>query len=131
MLLCAISSNAEIYLISSKANEAGKPIAHNERWFTVGENAFADFNTLLANAEENSTVYVADGNYSDDITIETNGLTFLGNNAFNDWTGIRKEESTITGTIYIKASNVTINGFKFTEEGRIESTAGTNTAPLK
>ncbi len=130
VLLCTISSNAEIYLISSKATEVGKPIAHNERWFTVGKNAFADFSTLLANAEENSTVYVANGNYSDDITIETNGLTFLGNNAFNDWTGTRKEESTITGTIYIKASNVTINGFKFTEGGRIESTSGTNAAPL-
>ena len=130
IFICTISINAETYLISNEAIEPGTPISHNERWFTVGENAFADFNTLLANAEENSTVYVADGNYSDDITIETNGLTFLGNNAFNDWTGIRKEESTITGTIYIKASNVTINGFKFTEEGRIESTAGTNTAPL-
>ena len=130
IFICTISINAETYLISNEAIEPGTPISHNERWFTVGENAFPDFNTLLANAEENSTVYVADGNYSDDITIETNGLTFLGNNAFNDWTGIRKEESTITGTIYIKASNVTINGFKFTEEGRIKSTAGTNTAPL-
>jgi len=130
LLLCAFYSKAEIYLISSNATEPGKPIAHNERWFTVGENAFADFNSLLANAEENSTVYVADGSYSDDITIEINGLIFLGNNAFNDWTGTRKEESTITGTIYIKASNVTINGFKFTEGGRIESTAGTNAAPL-
>lgn len=129
-ILCSISINAKTYLISSKATENGAPISHDERWFTVGENAFSNFNTLLANAEENSTIYVADGIFPDNITITIDGLTFLGNNAFNDWTGNRKEESIITGTIYIKSSNVTINGFKFTEGGRIESTVGTNAAPL-
>ena len=115
IFICTISINAETYLISNEAIEPGTPISHNERWFTVGENAFPDFNSLLANAEENSTIYVADGSFPENITITTNGLTFLGNNAFCDWTVTRKAESTITGTIYIKASNVTINGFKFTE----------------
>ena len=130
ILICTISINAETYLISNEAIEPGTPISHNERWFTVGENAFPDFNSLLANAEENSTIYVADGSFPENITITTNGLTFLGNNAFCDWTVTRKAESTITGTIYIKASNVTINGFKFTEGGRIESSSATNAAPL-
>lgn len=130
LLFCTISSNAAIYLISSNATNQGKAISHNERWFVVGKTAFADFNTLLAVAEENSTIYVADGSYSDDITISTKGLTFLGNNAYSDWTVTRKEESIITGTINIKASNVTINGFKFTENGRIQSTSATNANPL-
>ena len=130
IFICTISINAETYLISNEAIEPGTPISHNERWFTVGENAFPDFNSLLANAEENSTIYVADGSFPENITITTNGLTFLGNNAFCDWTVTRKAESTITGTIYIKASNVTINGFKFTEGGRIESSSATNAAPL-
>ena len=131
ILLCGLYSNAATYLISSKASTSGTSIVHQGITFTAGSNAFADFSTFLAsNIEPNSTVYVANGTYSGNITIATDGLTFLGNNAFCDWTVTRKAESTITGTIYIKASNITINGFKFTEGGRIESSSATNAAPL-
>ena len=128
---CAIGANAATYLISSKATTTGETVTYKNINFTVGTTAFADFSTFLAsNIEPNSTVYVANGTYSGNITIATDGLTFLGNNAFCDWTVTRKSESTITGTIYIKASNITINGFKFTEGGRIESSSATNAAPL-
>ena len=131
ILLCGLYSNAATYLISSKASTSGTSIVHQGITFTAGSNAFADFSTFLAsNIEPNSTVYVANDTYSGNITIATDGLTFLGNNAFCDWTVTRKSESTITGTIYIKASNITINGFKFTEGGRIESSSATNAAPL-
>ena len=131
ILLCGLYSNAATYLISSKASTSGTSIVHQGITFTAGSDAFADFSTFLAsNIEPNSTVYVANGTYSGNITIATDGLTFLGNNAFCDWTVTRKSESTITGTIYIKASNITINGFKFTEGGRIESSSATNAAPL-
>ena len=129
--LCSISSNAATYLISNKATTTGETISHNGIKFITGQTAFADFSSFLSSSiVENSTVYVASGTYSGNITISTNGLTFLGNNSYSDWTVSRKAESTITGTITIKASNVTINGFKFTEGGRIESTSGTNAAPL-
>ena len=129
--LCSISSNAATYLISNKATTTGETISHNGIKFITGQTAFADFSSFLSSSiVENSTVYVASGTYSGNITISTNGLTFLGNNSYSDWTVTRKAESTITGTITIKASNVTINGFKFTEGGRIESTSGTNAAPL-
>ncbi len=131
LLFCVISSNAAIYLISSNAIKEWASIKHNGHWFTIGVNTFPDFESFCqANIEENSTVYVADGTYSDNITISTKGLTILGNNAFNDWTGTRKAESIITGTIDIKASNVTINGFYFTGNGRIQSTNATNANPL-
>ena len=132
LLICGvIYGNAANYLIDSRATNTGKRIYHNEIEYIVGQTAFADFSTFLtSNIEGNSTVYVASGTYDEDITITTNGLTFLGNNAFTDWTTERKEESIITGTIYINASNVTINGFKFTQNGRIESTSGTNAKPL-
>ena len=130
-LLSFTSSYAETYLISSKATKKGEEITHDERWFTVGKNAFPDFTSLFAaNIGENSTIYVADGTYSNDITISIKGLTILGNNAFADWTANRKSESIITGTINIKASNVTINGFYFTGNGRILSTNATNANPL-
>ncbi len=128
---CAIGANAATYLISSKATTTGEIVTYKNINFTVGTTAFADFNSFLASQiEENSTIYVADGTYSGNATITTQGLTLLGNNAFCDWTATRSNESTITGTIFVNASNVTINGFKFTEGGRIESSVGTNAAPL-
>ncbi len=131
IFMCGLYSNAATYLISSKASTSGTSIVHQGITFTAGSNAFADFASFLAsNIEPNSTVYVANGTYQGNITIATDGLTFLGNNAFCDWTVTRADESTITGTIYIKASNITINGFKFTEGGRIESSSATNAAPL-
>ena len=132
LLFCCIShSYAVTYLISNKATNTGEVLTHNGLKFIVGQTAFADFATFSsANIVENSTVYVASGTYSGNIDITTNGLTFLGNNAFIDWTTNHKSESTITGTININASNTTINGFKFTEGGRIKSTSGTNSAPL-
>ena len=131
LILCVTYSNAATYLISSKATNTGETITHNGLKFIVGQTAFADLATFQSsNIVEYSTVYVASGTYSENITIEKEGLTFLGNNSFSDWTSNRKSESTITGTIKINASNVTINGFKFTENGRIESTSATNAAPL-
>lgn len=130
-LLCLMSANATDYLISGKATTDGASVTYNGMRFIVGETAFADFSTFSAsNISAYSTVYVANGTYGEDITITTEGLTFLGNNAFCDWTVSRKSESVITGTMYIKSSNTTINGFKFTEGGRIESTSATNAAPL-
>ena len=131
LFMCIANTSAATYLISNKATNSGATITHNGITFTVGSTAFADFTSFLgANIIANSTVYVASGTYSGDITVATEGLTFLGNNAFSDWTVTRAAESVITGTIKINASNVTINGFKFTEGGRIESTSGTNAAPL-
>ena len=132
ILICVVANvRAAEYLISPQATTAGEIVNYKEVGYTVGVNAFADFASFLATEiEANSTVYVADGKYAGNITISTDGLKFFGNNAFRDWTVTRSEESIITGTIYIKASNITINGFKFTEGGRIESTAGTNASPL-
>ena len=131
-IIGAINVNAEIYLISSRAIKDWASVEHKGHWFTTTYNAFPDFESLF-NSEyfkPNSTIYVESGTYSQDITINAEGLTILGNNAFSDWTVTRKDESVITGTIYIKASNVTINGFKFTGNGRIESSNGTNAKPL-
>ena len=132
LFLFTTNSTAETYLISSQAIKEWASVWHNGKWFTTGVNAFPDFETLF-NSEyfkSNSTIYVDKGTYSEDITINHEGLTILGNNAFSDWTAARNEESIITGNIYIKTSNVTINGFKFTGNGRIESSNGTNAKPL-
>ena len=131
LFLFCLSGNAANYLISKKATTVGEIITHRGYDFKVGKSAFPDFESFLAaNTEDNSIVCVADGTYSKDITITKPNLTFLGNNAYSDWTATRNAETIITANIYIKASNVTINGFKFTEKGRIESTSATNANPL-
>ena len=133
-LIGAINVNAEIYLISSRAVKDWASVEHKGHWFTTTYNAFPDFESLFNseyfNPSSKPTIYVDSDTFSKDITINYDGLTILGNNAFSDWTVTRKNESVITGTIYIKASNVTINGFKFTGKGRIESSNGTNSKPL-
>lgn len=123
-------AHAAQYLVKPEATTAGSTITYKSMDFTVGVNAFASF-TDLANIalEANSTIYVAPGTYTTDATFTTSGLTFLGNNAYQDWTVTRNEESIITSTINIEASNITINGFKFTGNGRVVSKNATNTAP--
>lgn len=133
-IIGAINVNAEIYLISSRAIKDWASVEHKGHWFTTTYNAFPDFESLFNseyfNPSSKPTIYVDSDTFSKDITINYDGLTILGNNAFSDWTAARNEESIITGNIYIKASNVTINGFKFTGNGRIESSNGTNAKPL-
>ena len=57
---CSINSNAEIYLVSDKAQKQWASIWHDGKWFTIGVNAFPDFETLFTVVNENSTVFVAD-----------------------------------------------------------------------
>lgn len=137
-ILCAVIANslfssvsAATYLISPTATETNATITHKGESYTVGITAFPDFAALAAvSPEENSTVIVAPGTYSTEATFSTAGLTFLGNNAYQDWTVTRGEESIITAKICIEASNITVNGFKFTEKGQLYSNNATNTAPF-
>ncbi len=131
LFLASFNINAANYLISADAKTAGETLTHKGISFEVGKNAFADFATFAAaNPEANSTVYVAPGTYSANAMIKTAGLKFLGNNANRDLRTSRIAESVITGQIEIEANDIEINGFKFTENGRIASTTGTNAAPL-
>lgn len=132
LIICSMSINAETYLISSRAVKEWASVEHKGHWFITSKTAFPNFEALFNSTyfKPNSTIYVDSGTYSEDITINAEGLTILGNNAFIDWTTSRKDESEITGTINIKTSNVTINGFKFTENGRVQSISATNANPL-
>ncbi len=119
------------YPISRQAVTQGESIVHKGKSYEVGVTAFYDFTSFVnSSPEANSIVNVAAGTYSDNVEINVSGLTFLGNNAFCDWTVERAEESIITSTLYVKASATTINGFKFTGNGRIEANSATNAVPV-
>lgn len=123
--------SAANYLISPQATVNGSTVNYKGVDYVVGTSAFADFSTLSGvSLETNSTVNVAPGTYSLDATFSTAGLKFLGSNAYQDWTVLRNDESVITGTIKIEASDITFNGFKFTANGRLVSQSGTNASPI-
>ncbi len=129
--LLSFSTSAAKYLISPSATTAGAEITYKNEKYVVGTTAFANFSALAsANPESNSTIQVAPGTYSENVTFKTSGLTFLGNNAYCDWTATRASESIITGTIALEANNMVMNGFKLIGNGRFVSESGTNAAPL-
>lgn len=122
------------YLISSSVTgDIGATIEYKNLIFSVGSTAFASLPEFCnAPIEENSTVYIDGGTYSDNITISTPGLTFLGNNAFCESRSSNRTatESVINGKWTVNADNVTINGFTFTGAGSVINENATNTSPM-
>ncbi|MBR5436098.1 MAG: hypothetical protein IK120_04465, partial [Muribaculaceae bacterium] len=132
MAMACMTAYSANYLVSPSATTAGATITHKGQTYTVGTNAFASIKALMdASPAANSNVYVLAGTYSDDVTINVAGLTFLGPNAYIDKRAqTRNSNATITGVITVNANNTTINGFYIKGAGQIKNTAATNTAPL-
>ena len=133
---CNLSATVSDELLSQHNNDGGTYALYKGKFYRIGVTGFRSLrefvnNSSICGVTSGDTLLVAPGVYNESITISINGLTVLGNNANRDWTSSRNElESEIQATITIKASNVTINGFKFTGNGRIESTSATNSNPL-
>lgn len=87
----------------------------NDVTYEVGVNLFASIASALANAKENDVVYVFDGNYNEKVVISVNGLTLLGSNADVNPNTETKQPDTSIVTLNVKANNVTVNGFNFTD----------------
>lgn len=129
ILLSAQSAMAAYYLVDASAVDEGSEITYREMKFTVGSTAFDTFESLNAKSPEpSSIVYVAPGTYTG-ATIDTYGLKLIGANAYQDRTATRGEESVITGELLINNSAITVNGFKFTDGGRIVANTATNESP--
>ncbi len=93
---------------------------------------FAD-NQTSCGAVSGDTLFVAPGVYTEGATITVDGLTILGHNANHDWTTLATRdilESEIQVVLRIEASNITVNGFKFTGAGRVLSNNATNASPF-
>lgn len=104
----------------------GDKVTYNGVEYTVGTNAFAKLSDALAAATEN--VYIV-GTHTENVTINTSGLTLLGPNAYVDPNkATRKEEALIKGTITLASgvNDITINGLAFTENAKVLGTASEN-----
>lgn len=129
LILAAPFAVGETYLIDGSATAVGSNIKYKNMNFTVGTTAFASFDELNASSPVSSSeVYVAPGTYAG-ATIDTYGLKIYGANMYRDWTVTRDTESVFTGIVNVNAGGVEINGFKFSEGGRIVANAATNESP--
>ncbi len=127
--------SAATYMVTqADYGEAGTVFYYRSDFeMVVGKNVFGSFSELLSvSPEKGSTVYVEPGTYTEDFTVNVDGLTFLGNNAWcESRTGTRKDvETVITGKITVEADNVTINGFRFTGNGCVVNETATTESPL-
>lgn len=87
--------------------------------FYANSTAFTSFSKLLANKlDEDCKIYVLDGTYNENITINTKGAKIIGFNANMDSrTVTRSAETIFTGKISVAAEGVEINGCSFTGNG--------------
>ncbi|MGN1173142.1 MAG: hypothetical protein ACI4SO_05090, partial [Muribaculaceae bacterium] len=129
LILAAPFAVGETYLIDGSATAVGSNIKYKNMNFTVGTTAFASFDELNASSPVSSSeVYVAPGTYAG-ATIDTYGLKIYGANMYRDWTVTRDTETVFTGIVNVNAGGVEINGFKFSEGGRIVANTATNESP--
>ncbi|MBQ3606430.1 MAG: T9SS type A sorting domain-containing protein [Muribaculaceae bacterium] len=149
LALCASTISAKSFLVDSNLaptvsdemlaqhnNDGGTYALYKGKFYRIGVTGFRSLkefadNQTTCGIASGDTLYVAPGVYTDEITLTVDGITILGNNANRDWTSTRDAlETELQATLYIKANNITINGFKVTGKGRIESSSATNASPL-
>ena len=133
---CNLYATVSDELLSQHNNDGGTYALYKGKFYRIGVTSFRSLkefanNQTTCGIASGDTLYVAPGVYTDEITLTVDGITILGNNANRDWTSTRDAlETELQATLYIKANNITINGFKVTGNGRIESSSATNASPL-
>lgn len=70
-------------------------------------------------SKSGDTVWVAAGTYTENLTIDVEGLTLEGPNKGTPGDEARVGEAVIKGTVTVQANDVTVNGFKFEDFSRI------------
>ena len=146
--LCFGTISAKTFLVDSHLSvvsnetlathnqDGGTYALYKGKFYRIGVTGFLSLKEFASNAAScgataGDTLYVAPGKYTEDATIKVAGLTILGHNANKDWTSTRDAlESELQASLRIEASNITVNGFKVTGNGRILSNSGTNSAPF-
>ena len=88
--------------------------------YSTGSSAFATVANALTVAKENDVIYVFGGTYSDALNISVANLTIIGPNYNILGKAERNTEANITALTTISATNVTLNGLKFTSNGNIK-----------
>lgn len=135
LLFCGFfSANATDYLVSSNNYTVGEKRHYQQRVFEAGTTHFQTIDEVLNKIQPGDNIYLAPGTYANDITLNVSNISIFGNNSYKDVRSNTRDtsnESIISGTIYINAHDITINGLKITGEGRIVNTTAAYGSPIK
>lgn len=126
-------------MLAEHNQDGGTYALYKGKYYRIGVTGFRSLKEFADNqtscgAVSGDTLFVAPGVYTQNATISVDGLTILGHNANHDWTTLATRdmlESEIQAVLRIEASNITVNGFKFTGAGRVLSNNGTNDVPFR
>lgn len=129
-------SNEELYaawtidntiLVDDDINEDYDYTVYNKVAYRNGVTAFKTISEAIAVAKTGDTIYVNDGEYNENITINKNNIKLKGVNADKLVNESRDGNSIIKGKITIASgvSGLEINGFDFREGAQIVNTKGT------
>ena len=90
-------------------------------------NRVKSFADLTGKIVDGTTIYVAAGEYADNLTISANNVSIYGaNEGVNPNTEERKAESVFTGAITVTGSDVTIDGISLSGNGQVLGGGSTN-----
>lgn len=132
--LCSVFIlNATDYLVSTNYT-LGSETEYQQRIFKAGTTHYQTLQEVLNIAKEGDNIFLAPGTHAGNFTLSVNNISIYGNNSWRDVRSKTRDtsnESIITGTITIKANNITLNGLKFTGAGRVVNTTAANGSPIK
>lgn len=127
-LVESIEINNVDLVVTKDINDNTENVTINGKDYVVGVSAFKTINEAINASNGKTLIYVLDGNYKENIVIDKDDITLIGNNYnINTVDVTRNAETIINGNITINnANNFTINGFKFIETSKINSNTGLN-----
>jgi len=96
-------------LVVDESKTTGNTYTYQSLELTFGEQLFASITDALAQAEDNTIIYVESGNYQENINIENAGIVLEA----------ISEASYLDGIIDVKANEVLIKGFNFSGASKI------------
>ena len=85
---------------------------------------FVSLEGAILAAKENDVIYVMAGSYTATLNVDVKGVTIIGPNYGTKGTETRVDEASIEGQFVVKATDITVDGMKFTGKGNIMIKAG-------
>ena len=120
---------SEFYVYSALASlNAGDRVIYQGKSYYFGTNAFSDVTGLNGKLVANKNVYFGPGEYAGDLTIDKSGVALIGPNFEKAGTATKRNaEAVLKGKITIakELQDITISGFKFTDNAQVVNTKGT------
>lgn len=96
------------YLVVDQSKQSGSTLTYMGLDLSYGVDLFDTISAAADQAVEGSTIYVLDGTYQEDVTIDTNGVTLDGT-----------EQAMIDGVVHVSADQVKLMNLSFNGQSQI------------